>query len=359
MTAAFWLPRLLLLAAILVACGGYGTPSGQVGGSLPGSGAAGQAPNIVQSTTTSPVRSEPTALTISINNNIPSSWPQFVADQAGIFAANDLAVNLQVTNGGPVQMAALLSGQLQVIQQGGIEALNAAANGSDVVMVALLIPVATWVFMVPASIHSGADLKGQKVGVPALGGGGDSALRVGLPRIGLNPDTDVSVVAAGSVPNLRAALISGAVLGATVQPLDMVPLQQQGFHALFDLAALKVPSPDTGIVVSRGYATGQRPIVQKYVDSLVQAIARMRGDRPLSEAVLKKQLKSEDDQLVAGLYDFYTQNVFPSEPYPLAEDFSAVLPPIAKTNPAVAGFDLNRMLDLSFVQSAVDRGLDR
>ncbi len=350
-------PTLLVAAALTLltaACGGSSASSGSpaANGSV-----STRASSAAASPSSAP--SAVTKLTVSINNNIPSSWPQYVASSGGIFAANGLSVDLQVINGGPAQLAGLISSQFQIIQQGGIEAANAAANGSELSMVATIVPVGTWVFMVPPSVHSAADLKGQKVGIPALGGGGESAARFGLPKIGIDPDKDVTLVAAGSVPNLRAALISGAVVGATVQPLDMVPLEQQGFHALFDLAALKIASPDTGIVVSRSYAASQRPVLQKYVDSLVQSVARMKQDRALAVNVLKTQLKSDDDQLVNRLYDFYMQQVFPPLPYPRVEQFTEVLPQLVKANPAVANLDLNSLVDPSFVQSAADRGLGR
>jgi hypothetical protein len=73
----------------------------------------------------------------------------------------------------------------------------------------------------------------------------------------------------------------------------------------------------------------------------------------------KKYLDETDDELVARTYDYFVQNVTPSQPIPKPEQFTEVLASMARTNDAVKNVDLNKALDPSLVQSAIDRGQDK
>ncbi|HLY67061.1 MAG TPA: ABC transporter substrate-binding protein [Chloroflexota bacterium] len=295
-------------------------------------------------------------LIVSVNSNPPTNWPLYVADSAGLFGQKGLDVNLQVTGGGPAQLAALLSGQVQVAQAAGFEAVNAAANGADLVVVSVLEPVLAYAFVVPASVKTPADLKGQKIGVAALGGTGDSAARMSLAKLGLDPAKDVTIVAIGGVPNTRAALASGSIAGAAVPPIDMIALQAQGFYPLVDLSALAIPAAGGATVTTRAFASSQRSVLQRYVDAQVQGTQITKQNRQLAIDVLKKQLKSDDDQTLSKLYDYYSREVLPSQPYPKPEQFGDALAQLAKANNQFRDYDVGNILDLSFVQRAADRG---
>ena len=142
--------------------------------------------------------------------------------------------------------------------------------------------------MASADVKTTSDLKGKKVGVSSPGSTSDIATRVGLAKEGLNPDKDVTIVAVGSSQNRTAALKAGSIQGGLDQPPFSYQLEAQGLHALFDLASLRLPVVNNGVVVQRSFATQNRAVVQRYVDSLVQSLAALRKDKPGAIAVLKK-----------------------------------------------------------------------
>jgi NitT/TauT family transport system substrate-binding protein len=176
-------------------------------------------------------------------------------------------------------MASLVSGEAPVGAVGGSEAMSAAAGGAEVAVIAVLVPVSPWSLYVPASVKSAAELKGQRVGVVTAGGSADIAARAGLSKIGLAADQDVTITPAGSTENLNSALANGAVQGAMLTPPYSFIFQDKGFHSLFDLAELKLPSADTGIVAQRAYLTGHRETVQRYIDAIVEGIKREKQDK--------------------------------------------------------------------------------
>lgn len=307
-------------------------------------------------TSASPPAGQKLSLTASYSEVIPDEWAPWMALDGGFFDKNGLTVDLQSissANG----VAALLSGQVQVAQLGGSEVVSAAANGADVVIVGNLVPVFPYVFMAPSSIATMQDLKGKKVGVSKIGGSADVATRVALTSAGLDPKTDVTIVETGSAANRVAALRSGAIQGGVSQPPESTKLQTQGFHVLLDMAKQKLPASNTVVATTRAYLKAHKQVIQEYVDSLVQAIAKIRKDKAAAEQVLSKWEKLTDAATLDDTYNFYVNEVFPAYPTPAAAQYQAGIDQLKTTNPKLTGFDVTKVLDPSFVKNAQSRKL--
>jgi len=237
--------------------------------------------------------------------------------------------------------------------------LSAAARGADLVILANHAPVYPYVLMVQANIKSINDLKGQKVGVSNPGGSADIATRTLLTKQGLDPDKDVTMLALGSHANRTAALLSGQVQAGVDDPPDSAKLEAKGLHALFDLAAQKLPTANTVIAGQRAWVKGHQDIVQRYIDSIVQASALAKKDKAQAVGALKKYFKSEEDEALGKAADFFTKEVLPSLPSPQPEQFVDAKAVLGAKNEKVRNFDVASILDSSFVKSAADRKLDK
>jgi ABC-type nitrate/sulfonate/bicarbonate transport system substrate-binding protein len=180
---------------------------------------------------------------------------------------------------------------------------------------------------------------------------------VALKAQGLDPDVDVTMVPVGSHTNGTAAMLSGAVQGGVDDPPASYELERHGLHPLFDLAAQKLPAVNTVIVGQRAWVNSNHDAVQHFIDAIVQAIARAKSDKAFTVGVLKKYYQSDDDEAMNGTYDFFTHEVLPSQPFPRAEQFSNVLTILVPKNEKLKAVDPASVVDPSFVQSAVDRGL--
>jgi NitT/TauT family transport system substrate-binding protein len=278
----------------------------------------------------------------------------------GAFAARNLDVDAQLVAGGANTMAALLAGQLQLADAGGSEALSAVASGADLVVVATLSPVYPYVFEVIPEIQTTQDLVGKKVGVATLGGSADVATRVALRSAGLDPAKDVTIVPTGSAQNRTAALAQGAIQGGMVGgPPETLEVEARGLHPLMDLAALKLPAANTSVVAQRTWLNANREVVQRYLDSLIDAVSRLKKDKPRAVSILKKYFQSEDDAAMSASYDFFANEVLPVLPYPKPEQFKDGQEQLGSTNPKVLEVSLDKLLDASFVQNAADRGLGK
>jgi NitT/TauT family transport system substrate-binding protein len=295
-----------------------------------------------------------THITAAYSERIAVDLPIWFALEQGIFQKHGLDVDLQLITSSNA-MTALLAGQVEVDNGGGAEALSATTGGSELVILGGMAAVTPFVFEVPQSIGSIDELRGQKVGVSAPGSSSDVATRAGLRKVGLQPDQDVTIVAVGSLQNRTAALLGGAIQGGVAQPPESVVLEAQGFHPLFDLAALKLPTSQGSIIVQRSWLTQHHDVAQNYVDSVVEAIVRARADRATAVTVLQKYLQSDDLEALGVTYDFFMGEVIPSDPSPHIDQFQNDVEQLSVQNPAVRDVDLGKLIDASFVRSALER----
>jgi NitT/TauT family transport system substrate-binding protein len=286
-----------------------------------------------------------------------NNLPEWLAKESGIFAKHGLDAEFQtLTDANSV--AAAISGAVQFTPTGASQAVLASTGGADLVILAVKIPSFPWKFYARPEIKSIDDMRGKKVGITALGAPFDVGLRMALPRVGLQPDKDVTFVVAGSIPNVTAALFSGALEGtALVVGPDSLKAETQGMKVLFDFADLKLNYPISGITVQRSYLNANRAVVQQYVDSIVESIALVKRDKPATVEVIKKYLETTNPVEIDYIYDYFSR-ILLSRPVPKPELFADMIESMAETNQKVRGFDITKLTDTSFVESAVSRGLD-
>jgi NitT/TauT family transport system substrate-binding protein len=332
------------LVAILIAAACGGTTQQASTSPSPSSGAT--------------VAPAPVKLQVSYSNIIGDELPLWASKEGGFFEKNGLDVTLQ--NIASAQgVPAVLAGQVTFAQVGGSEVLSAVAGGADLVVIAQLAGVYPFVLEVASNIKTPNDLRGKSVGVSSPGSSSDIATRVALKKMGLDPDKDVTIVPVGSVQNRTAALLAGSIQAGVSQPPDTLALEAKGFHPLYDLASQKLPSANTSVAVRRSYIAQNKDVVQRYVDSLVLGIKKLKSDKAFGVSVLKKYFASTDDAAMSATYDFYAQLVTASQPFSKPEMFADSQVTLGASNLAVKGYDVTKMLDATFVQSAVDRGLDK
>ncbi|HLG74142.1 MAG TPA: ABC transporter substrate-binding protein [Chloroflexota bacterium] len=311
------------------------------------------------SSSAKPAASAGPKLVLAYSNITANSLPTWSAGEGGYFQKHGLNIELQYLAGGSKTLAALLAGQVQIAENGGGEIVGAVAEGADLVAFATISPVYPYRLEVSKDIQQPADLKGKKMGIASRGGSADIAGRVVLKKFGIDPDKDVNTIVLGDSQTRYAALLNGAIQAAMADPPNTLKIEQNGFHPLFDLAALGLPASQTVQVAPRAWVNANRPTVQALVDAEVEATARAKKDKEFVLNILRKYDKLDDPALLEDAYNFYTFHVAPSLPYPKPEQFTDTIAQLSETNPHVKNVDLSKLLDDSFVKSAADRGLDK
>jgi NitT/TauT family transport system substrate-binding protein len=283
--------------------------------------------------------------------------PWWLAQDAGIFRKNGLSVDMTLM-AGATTTAAMLGGDIEFGSIGGGDVISAAANGADLVILGVIVPTYTFIIEASSAVKTPAELKGRGIGVSTIGSASDIGTRVGLRKLGVDPK-DVRIVQEGTPVNAVAALTGGAIEAATISPPQNVILNRQGFHELIDLSQLGLPAATNTLTVRKSWLNTHHDTAQKFIDSLIQAVALAKKDKPATIAVIKKYLKYGDDALDEATYEYHTKSVFPALPYPRVEQFKDAQDELAGANDKLKGFDVASLFDPSLVQSAADRGLDK
>ena len=340
---------LLSLASIaLVGCGASASAPASTVGSAPATSAASAKAQGL------------TKLVVSYGELVPQSVPVFVAKDAGIYQQNGLDVDLRLIVSS-AEIPALIAGETQFSSGGGAHVLNAAAAGVDAVVLAAVAGLSPFRLYVQPSISSVKELKGKNVGISKFGSPSEVALRIVLKKNGMDPEKDVRFVELGSTQARTAALIQKTIDGGMANPLEAAQLEKNGLRMIYDLAKEKTPSAQSLVIGRRDWVKSHRDTAQKYIDAIVQTVAKTRADKPLAVSVMKKWFKSEDEELMASIYDAYTSTgLWPAgAPYATAAMFDDAKETVGATEPKVRDLDLSKMIDSSFVKSAEERGLTK
>ena len=80
-----------------------------------------------------------------------------------------------------------------------------------------------------------------------------------------------------------------------------------------------------------------------------------KKDKAATLPVMQKLLNVTDQDALSQTYDYYVTAIFPIYPELTMDVWTYSRDDLAKTNPAVKGLDLTKVIDNSFVQSAKDR----
>jgi ABC-type nitrate/sulfonate/bicarbonate transport system substrate-binding protein len=114
-----------------------------------------------------------------------------------------------------------------------------------------------------------------------------------------------------------------------------------------------------GIVAKRSWVDANRDVMQRFMDSIMQAKPREKADKAATLPLIKKWLKDDDPAKADFSYEYFVNGVIPDAPYPTPANFKDAIDVLAAQNPKAVGFDASKIVDPSFVKSAVDRGIGK
>ncbi|HVA25309.1 MAG TPA: ABC transporter substrate-binding protein [Chloroflexota bacterium] len=366
------------LAILLAACGGSANPPAPASSpaaaspstvpsavakaaSAPASAAASAKPPASAAASAKPVTSSaPTPGKISsfYSTVSPTFAPLWIAKEAGIFQKNGLNVDVQLIQN-PGGTAALIANQVQIGIGGAADLLGPVTNGADLQALATFTTTYPYVFEVADNIKTPADLKGKKIGASQAGGSDYVALLSVLSKLNLDFQKDVSILFVGGIPARTAALLGGNIVGTLTAPPETLKIEGKGYHSLIDVTSLNLPSATSTLTAHKAWIQANHASVQKFVDSLIEAIAREKADKPYAEQVMSKYLKLTDKTALDAAYNFFSGKILPSQPDAKVEQFNDTVVSLGKTNPAIKSINLSTVVDDSFVQDAVKRGVGK
>jgi NitT/TauT family transport system substrate-binding protein len=306
----------------------------------------------VSSGADAPLRRLRMAIT-SLSGSMTVPW---LAKEAGIFKKHGLDVEVIATPSGVEGMNALIAGEITFLQIAGATTATAAVGGADVVVIGTTIGTLVLNLMVRPEIEKAEQLRGKAIGISRFGTTIDTGARIALRHFGLVPEKDVSIVQIGGMESIVPAMSGGRIQGGILSYPATGRAKKLGYRELLDIASLNMPYASTGIT-TRGEVIRKDPdLVRRFMSAEVEAIARMKRDRPFTINVMGKFLRTNDQEQLSEAYDIYANKHLAKVPMPTVEAMRAVLEELELRNPKAKGQDPKRFFDDRFVRDLQSSG---
>ncbi len=275
----------------------------------------------------------------------------WVAKDTGIFAKNNLDVQLVYFTGGTTSVMAMVSGDAPLVQASGPGIISAALAGSEAVyIVGGIVTLDYWLMTLP-EIKTPEQLKGGSVAIARFGGAADFVARFALARLGLNPLKDVTIVQTGSTPERLAAMESRRVQATVLVSPTTFIAQKKGYYLMGDVAALGLAYQHQGGATTRRFIREHPDVVRNFVKSYIETVHRMKTDRPGGMKILAKYLHLDDKEVLEKTYDSsIADNKLPPKQYPTLEGIKTILDQLGQKDPKARAAKPQDFVDARFVE---------
>jgi ABC-type nitrate/sulfonate/bicarbonate transport system substrate-binding protein len=278
--------------------------------------------------------------------------PLWATQDAGLFQREGLDVELISIQGQPA-VAALIAGELDLLYCIPHAVISAVAGGADLVFIGSIYNRMQYRIVAAPGIEKATDLKGKIVGVARIHDVSHFYMRLGLQRVGMNPEQDIRVVAVGGQNDRVLALKSGRVAATIVNPANALVLEKSGFKTVLDLEALGFPVIGNAIAVRRNTLKDRRAVLVKFFRALMAGVKKIQGDPDFSKQVLAKYLRLKDRDVLDENYRFNSGPLLESIPAVPLQGLRYAIDSLVPTVPAVKNLKPEAMIDSSVLDEAV------
>ena len=281
----------------------------------------------------------------------------WVTQDAGLFRKYNLDPHIVFIAGAPVNMAGLVSGDVDFTVFAGPAAIAANLAGADVAVLMSFINTMDHSFFAIPAIKKPADLKGKKVGISAPGSTNDYGGRVALRKWGLQPDKEVAMLTVGAQPERFAAMQAGRVDATLLQPPFTVKARQAGFTDLGALIDLGLEDYlGTCLATTRTRIQKNEELTRRVVKVFMEGIHFYKTQKEASMRSIAKFTKLQDRPAIEEAYNAYALRFMARVPYPTTKGIEVILEDLAKKNPKAQGADPKSFMEPRFLKELEDSG---
>jgi NitT/TauT family transport system substrate-binding protein len=208
----------------------------------------------------------------AFNEKVEALW---LGVEQGLFRKQGVDVQLVYIRTGPQTIAAMASGEIQMIYSIPAVVLSAAAGGMDLAMFGGIVNKAEGDIVVAPSIRSPEELKGKRIGVQSIGGGIWSQTMLALEHFGLEPARDkISIMVIGGDQSVIAqALANGLIDAAYLGYAFSSGLKAKGFRVILDLGKAAIPYQGLALIGRSGYLKQNAAVADAVLRGVLDAVA--------------------------------------------------------------------------------------
>jgi ABC-type nitrate/sulfonate/bicarbonate transport system substrate-binding protein len=299
------------------------------------------------------------SFTVSFASVSGTRAPLWIAKDLGLFEKYGLEGNLVYIASGVTSVNALLGGSVDIIAASGSSAVGAAARGAPIVIIASLGHIAYKLIAHP-SITTVQGLKGKIIGSSRIGAGTDFALQRLLPKLGLTPGKDVTLLATGvSESDRRLLMLMQGRIDATLGTEDnLLQLAAKGmkFSVLADVYDAGVYTTGSDIATSRQLLKQKPRQLKSFIMAISEATFIGRTQKEQALRVYRKYLKITDAKMLDSMHRNYLLGSIPARPFPKEEAIQNDIEDLSQTYAHLKGRKAAEFLDTSLLKALEDEG---
>ena len=281
----------------------------------------------------------------SLSTSYAAIW---VAGEAGLLQKNGINAEVLYLESALVRTALIVGD----IAMGGMSGTTMAAprlQGADPVIIASFANALQYRLVVRPDIRTVADLKGKRVGVAGFGLGAHRGAQIILAKLGLNPDTDVTMLQIGGDPTRLAALLNGTIDASVFNPPLYQRAVEAGMKVLANIEEMNFPVQGSALVTTDRFVKKNHDLTRRAMRSIVQAIHLIKTNPELTKRAIKKYMRFKDDRDTEEAYQIM-RDIAPRKPYPTVEGMKTVLDELSVKLPAAKTAQPRDFMDTRFIE---------
>src|SRR5215471_14644778 len=300
---------------------------------------------------------QPRKITINFATRTGTSWPLYIAKEAGYFQKYGLEVNMAF-GVHPAGIAMIVSGEAVMTNYPLEQAMIAASKDGSLVVLGSPFRKSLFELMAAKNFTGVRELKGKRLGVSQIGDAPYNYAVGLLAKFGLTP-RDVQWLTIGTDVNSRAAaLVSGRVDATMLTAPAYFKLEQQGFKSLANIADYDDLYAPTVYLFKKSTLSANPKLAEQLMKAHAEAIKRFYDDKAFAVAAYTKY-SPEDKADVERVWDRYTAtNTMERIPYLSSAAVTYVLEhaPDEQSAALLKRFDFRTVADQTLIDRLIKEG---
>lgn len=280
----------------------------------------------------------------SLSTSYAAIW---VAGEARLFQKNGIDAEVLYLESALVRTA-LLTGD---IAMGGMSGTTMAAprlQGADPILIASFSNSLQYRLVVRPDIRTVADLKGKRIGVAGFGLGAHRGAQIMLAKLGLNPDTDVTMLQIGGDPTRLAALLSGTIDASVFNPLLHKRAAEAGMRVLANIEDMGFSVQASALVTTDRFTKKNYDLTRRAIRSIIESIHLIKTNPEITKRSIRKYLRFKDERDTEEAYQIM-RDTLARKPYPTVEGVKTVLEELSPKLPAAKTAQPRDFMDTRFI----------
>jgi NitT/TauT family transport system substrate-binding protein len=275
-----------------------------------------------------------------------SYMPYYVAQEKGFLKKHGLdSEYIQMRTS--IQPQAVIAGNIDYLTSVS-NGISAAVSGMPLVIIMSFCDTSPWMLVTQKDINKPQDLIGKTVAISGIRTSPHYFLQAALKKWEIS-EKDVGIISTGGTADSFLALTTNRVAATVLTPPfddKAVSLGYKKFMFLGDLADI----PYVGLVTSQAQVKNNRETVRRTVAAVVDSIAWLRANSAESAKMIAAKFKisqTEAENTHATLMKIMNKDGRLSPK--VARGYIEIL---RQERPIAADFDLNKLVDSSFLPAA-------